>query len=78
MSLRSEQLAKPRANPADVQAIVDLWKQKYPTVAKDRGLFREWAYLVCNHWFPCKGPFDPGSWSEEDVQKCRAALEAMA
>lgn len=78
MTLRSDQLAKPRANPADVQALVDLWKKKNPSVSSDRGEFRAWAYRLMNHWFPPRGPFDPGSWSEEDVVKCREALEATA
>ena len=83
----------PRANPSDVQGIVDLWKAKHPT--KDKGEFRAWTYLVCSHWFPPaqeaidkaaevgtiaeipRGPFVAACWCTEDVEKCRAALEAM-
>lgn len=77
MSLRSDQLAKPRASPADVQAVVDLWKMKHPAVAKDKTEFRVWATKTLNHWSPPYGPLVPESWSEEDVVKCREALEAI-
>ena len=75
MTLRATHLAKPRANHADVQTLIDQWKLRHPSVSSDRGAFRQWVYLTTNSWLPPKGPFDPGSWTIEDVAKCRAAVE---
>lgn len=85
--------ALPRANPADVQQIVELWRAKHP--GKDKGEFRAWTYLICNHWFPPsdealakaaevgtidhipRGPFVAACWCQEDVEKCRDALNQL-
>ena len=71
----TERRQLPRANPADVQSIVDAWKKKFPALAKDKGEFRVWVFRTVQHWFPPNGPFDAGSWSAQDIEACRKALE---
>lgn len=71
--------ALPRAGPADVQRVVDLWKQKNKIVGKAdekaRGDFREFCYGLRQHYFTPRDVFDPRSWSVEDVRVCLEALQ---
>jgi hypothetical protein len=72
----------PRADPADVQRVVDLWKQKNKIVGKAdeqaRGDFRVFCYKARDHYFTPHDVFDPRSWSVEDVRVCLEALQSEA
>ena len=69
----------PRADPADVQKVVDKWKEKNkiegPSNDATRGRFRTFCYFACQHFFAPHDVFDQRSWSVEDVRVCLAELE---
>jgi len=71
----------PRADPAEVQKVLDLWKTKHgllgPASEETRGLFRRWAYMTANHFFSPHDVFNPLSWSVEDVRMCLEALTTV-
>lgn len=68
----------PRADPSDVQRVVDLWKQKNGVTvgnAETKGAFRVWAYRLRQHFFSPLDVFDPRSWSVDDAQACLGELQ---
>ena len=78
MMSTAERLKLPRATAEQVQAVVNGWRAKHATGNKDtdRGAFREWCYMTCQHWFQPAGPFKPSSWSQEDIAAAGAALKS--
>ena len=71
---------RPRAEPAAVQHVIDLWKATRgitgPATEETRGRFRMFCYTTCSHFFTPHDVFIPASWSVEDVRLCLEALNA--
>ncbi len=70
---------RPRAEPAAVQQVIDLWKAKNnitgPATAETKGAFRVFCYRAAQHFFTPHDVFNPASWSVEDVRLCLEALK---